>query len=186
MTELDRPFSYGTRITLFFWANVLAGLTLPGVVAIAVEVLRDRASLAAALDEWISHLFLPGYNEFLLAVLHAAPFSALAVVGLFALTKGWKRGQRDFQVRFVAAVSSLAVASTLSLWMLISIRISRSSTAAIGYIFLPILISSAVPFAWFGGWLLGRRLFPAGPSQTACAAGASPQLPADSSPPASS
>lgn len=152
-------YRYATRIVVAFWLSVLAGFGLPALVDIGVDVLRDHESLAKAVDTWISRLFLPGYNRFLLAVIHAVPFVLLAVAARFVLTSGSKLGRQSFQRRLTAVVTSLAVSIAFSLWVLISIRTSRSSTAAIGYLFLPIELMVWMPFAYLAGWVVGRRLF---------------------------
>lgn len=89
------------------------------------------APFAAAVREWSDNLFAPGANEFLLALISAAPFVVLAVFSLFHLSAE-NRGRRTAGV-----CGALIFGAGLAVQVHASIRMSVSSTAAIGFLVLP-------------------------------------------------
>ena len=144
-------------ITAVFWATIATGFCLPGLVEILTARFRHGAAWGLAVNDWWSHLFLPGYNGFLLATIQAIPFVAFAVFNLVRLTRGWDAGEKSFRNRLTAAIVGLACGGSLSLWGLASIAASRSSTAAIGYLFLPLPVSFVLIVGYFVGMVLGLR-----------------------------
>ena len=144
-------------ITAVFWATIATGFCPPGLIEILTAHFRHNAAWGVAVNDWWSHLFLPGYNGFLLAAIQAVPFVAFAVFNLFRLTRGWDAGDKTFRNRLTAAVVGLACGGSLSLWGLASIAASSSSTSAIGYLFLPMPVSFVLIVGYFVGMVLGLR-----------------------------
>ena len=144
-------------ITALFWVTIATGFCLPGLIEIFTARLRHRAAWGVAINDWWSHLFLPGYNGFLLATIQAVPFVAFAVFNLFRLTRAWNLGEKTFRNRLTAAIVGLACGGSLSLWGLASIATSSSSTSAIGYLFLPIPVAFVLIVGYFAGMVLGLR-----------------------------
>ncbi len=144
-------------ITAVFWATIATGFCLPGVVEILTAHFRHHAAWGVAVSDWWSHLFLPGYNGFLLATIQAVPFAVFAVFNLYRLTRGWDGGEKMFRNRLTAAVAGLACGGSLSLWGLASIAASSSSTSAIGYLFLPLPVSLVMIVGYFAGMVAGLR-----------------------------
>ena len=133
------------RAILLFWLVIALGFVISPLTAIGVETARGTP-LAAAINLWVERLFEPGFNEFLLVLLAAAPFIAAAVFIWLHLSVGGAASARS------AGVAGLLCAGILlSLWVLISIRTSRSSTASIGYIFLPFEVLFVMPIGYFLG-----------------------------------
>jgi hypothetical protein len=134
------------RAVLIFWLTAAFGFAVSPVVAIGVEIAKGTPIPSAA-GEWVGRLFEPGFNEFLLALITALPFLAAAVFLLFHLSANeFPRG------RVVGAAGMLCAGAGLVIWGLIAIRMSRSSTASIGYLFLPV----EVVFAMLIGYGAGR------------------------------
>ena len=146
------------RVVILFWLTVALGLVLSPAVAIGTSVARGIALKSATL-QWIVHLFEPGFNEFLLTLFVAAPFAALAVFLLFHLTA---ENVPLPQGRLAGVVGSLCAGVALTLSGLIEIRVSRSSTASIGYIFLPF----EVLLIMLIGYGAGRRVAKLRPRST--------------------
>ena len=138
-------------ITAVFWAIISTGFCLPGVVEILTARFRHNAAWGVAVSDWWSHLFLPGYNGFLLATIQAVPFVVFAVFNLFRLTRGWDAGDNVFRNRLTEAIVGLACGGSLLLWGLASIAASSSSTSAIGYLFLPGPVSVVLIVGYFAG-----------------------------------
>jgi hypothetical protein len=134
------------RAVLIFWLTAAFGFAVSPVVDIGIEIAKGTP-IPSAVGEWIGHLFEPGFNEFLLALITALPFLAAAVFLLFHLSANeMPRG------RVAGVAGMLCAGAGLSLWGLIAIRMSRSSTASIGYLFLPV----EVLFAMLVGYGAGR------------------------------
>ena len=140
------------RAVLLFWLAVGTGFLLSPVTAITLAAGKGAAPVPA-IKEWIGHLFEPGFNEFLIILVTAAPFLAAGVFILFHLSAvAAPRG------RLAGAAALLCVGAAVSTWILIAIRTSRSSTASIGYIFMPFEVLFVMPFAYLAGRLVARWL----------------------------
>jgi hypothetical protein len=109
---------------------------------------RDR--LPQAVAQWIEHLFEPGYNEFLLTFTSAAPFIVLAVFSLFHLSG------ENASKRLAGISGGLVLGTGLLIWGLVTIRMSHSSTAAIGFLFLPFEVAIFMPIGYLAGRLVRR------------------------------
>ena len=131
------------RVTLgIYWGGLVLGLVLPWLLDLGFHGpgLRQR-------------LFAPGENVFLIGVLNAAPFTVYAVFALLHLGTADRRAAGIAWRRLGGvAGAGLAVLGT-SLWLHLAILTSRSSTAAIGYLFLPVGVLMALPLGYAGGRL---------------------------------
>jgi hypothetical protein len=130
------------RAVALFWLIIATGVCVPAIVAIATDTAKGD-DLPSAAARWFEHLFEPGYNEFLLTLIGAAPFLVLAVFSLFHATSG---------KRVAGVAGALMAAAAVTIWGEIAIRTSRSSTAAIGFLFLPFEAAMVMP----AGYLVGR------------------------------
>ena len=146
--ETKRPGSVdGSAVTLF-WGSALAGLLLPGV---SMLLARRRSPLQVLTDYWQSFTGAePGLV--LMTALHMAPFVAFGVICLLHLGKAQAHGASLVTRRIGGALVAALFMVAVSLWGNISIFASRSSTAPIGFVFLPfyLLIGGAL------GYGLGR------------------------------
>ncbi|HKC93023.1 MAG TPA: hypothetical protein VKB81_03280, partial [Nitrospira sp.] len=74
------------RLTTFtvtvYWGCILLGLGIPWFATITVDMLKHDQSLVQAIHQLQLHLFAPGYNLFLVAILNAVPFVLFAVFSL--------------------------------------------------------------------------------------------------------
>ena len=136
------------RVTVLFWATIAFGFAVSPLIAIGTEIAKG-APFASALSQWMGHLFEPGYNEFLIALFTSLPFVAAAVFLMFHLAAGQiPRG------RWAGVAGALCTGTALTLWALIAIRMSRSSTASIGYLVLPFEVLFVMPIGYVAGRLL--------------------------------
>jgi hypothetical protein len=138
------------RVIVVFWLTVALGFAVSPLAAIGAEIAKGTP-FASAAAEWIGHLFEPGYNEFLLSLITAVPFLAVAVFSLFHLT-----GEQIPPGRWAGVNGALCAGAAVCLWRLIAIRMSRSSTAAIGYLFLPVEVLFVLPFGYVTGRLIAK------------------------------
>jgi hypothetical protein len=149
--------SENARATVLFWATLGIGFLLPAVVAVGVDANRGMPILTA-IQLWIANLFLPGYNEFLLSLIEAAPYAGLAIFGLFHLTSEGTNDPMVHRARLTGFAAALLAAAALSTWMLIAIRSSRSSTAALGYLALPFYVVPVMCIGYATGrWIAKAR-----------------------------
>lgn len=136
------------RVVILFWLTIAFGLAVSPIVAIGAATAKGTP-FASAVSQWTGHLFEPGYSEFLLALINVLPFLAAAVFLLIHLT-----AEQVPRRRWAGVAGALCAGAALSLWGLIAIRMSHSSTAAIGYMFLPF----EVFFAMLIGYIVGRLI----------------------------
>ena len=146
--ETKQPGSVeGFAVTLF-WGSTLAGLTLP---AVSMWLARRRSVAQVFSEFWQSFTGAePGLV--ILTALHAAPFVAFGVFCLLHLGKAPANDASLASRRLGGALAAALLMVAVSLWGNISIFASRSSTAPIGFVFLPfyLLIAGAL------GYGLGR------------------------------
>ena len=142
------------RVIVLFWATIAFGLAVSPLVSIAAEIAKGTP-LASAVSEFVGHLFEPGYNEFLIALFTSLPFVAAAVFLVFHLA-----AEQIPHGRWAGVAGALCTGTTLTLSALIAIRGSQSSTASIGYIFLPFEVLFVMPIGYLGGRLVAKmRVF---------------------------
>jgi hypothetical protein len=142
------------RVIVLFWATIAFGFAVSPVVAIAVEIAQGTP-FASAVSLFTGHLFEPGYNEFLIALFTSLPFVAAAVFLMFHLA-----AEQIPRRRWAGIAGALGTGMALTLWALIAIRMSRSSTASIGYIFLPFEVLFIMPIGYLAGRLVVKmRVF---------------------------
>jgi hypothetical protein len=140
------------RATVLFWLIIAFGVAVTPVVAIGAETVKGTP-FVSAVGHWIGHLFEPGYNEFLLTLITAAPFIGIAVFSLVHLS-----GDPVPRGRWSGVAGMLCAGAALCLWGLIAIRMSRSSTASIGYFFLPIEVFFVMPVGYVVGRVVGKLI----------------------------
>jgi len=136
------------RVILLFWATIAFGFAVSPLVAIGAETAQGTL-LASAVSQFMGHLFEPGYNEFLIALFTSMPFIAAAVFLMFHLA-----AEQIPRGRWAGVAGALCTGTALTLWALIAIRMSRSTTASIGYIFLPFEVLFVMPIGYVAGRLL--------------------------------
>src|SRR5579885_1022459 len=96
--------------------SVLIGCCVPALVAIGIDMLRG-APLLAAVRTWFGNLFVPGYNEFALWLINAAPFFGLAGFSVLHLSSG-----KNEQRRFSGVAGALTVGAAFLIYGLVGIR----------------------------------------------------------------
>jgi hypothetical protein len=136
------------RVTVVFWTTIAFGFAVSPLVAIGAATAKGTP-FASAVSEFMGHLFEPGYNEFLIALFTSLPFVAGAVFLMFHLA-----AEPTPLGRWAGVAGALCTGTALALWGLIAIRMSRSSTASIGYIFLPFEALFVMPIGYVAGRLL--------------------------------
>jgi len=149
MNDTKRGPLDGYAVTLF-WGSALAGLLLP---AVSMWLAKRRTTAEVISEFWYSFTGAePGM--IIMTALHALPFVAFAMFCLLHLGKvpADNASLRGRRLGGVLVGTFLMIA--MSLWGNISIFASRSSTAAIGFLFMPFYLL----FAGILGYCLGRLL----------------------------
>ncbi len=150
--ETKQPGSVeGFAVTLF-WGSTLAGLTLP---AVSMWLARRRSVAQVFSEFWQSFTGAePGLV--ILTALHAAPFVAFGVFCLLHLGKAPANDASLASRRLGGALAAALLMVAVSLWGNISIFASRSSTAPIGFVFLPFYLLIAGTLGYGLGRLVAR------------------------------
>jgi hypothetical protein len=149
------------RLTLaLFWSAVLGGFTIPGLISIGHDVAVRHVALADAWQDYRLHLFVPGYNLFLVAALNAIPFVLLAVFLLFHLGSALPLGHVVVSRRIVGTLGAWLTAFGLSVWMHLSLTLHPDAQGAIALVFLPFYLLLLVPAGYVFGRLIGRLAVP--------------------------
>ncbi len=151
MTERRDRCGNAAFALLVYWGCILLGLALPGLASVAVDVLKHGESVGHALHQWRIHLFAPGYNLFLIAVLNAAPFVVLAVFALLHLGSAALEAAALRRRKLGVLFAALA-AIGLSAWTHLATLWHPDAQGALAYVFLPIVLAAAIPVAYLLGW----------------------------------
>lgn len=139
----------GSAVALF-WGSVLAGLLSPAVSML----LAGRRTMAEVIGDFWQSFTGAEPGLVIMTALHAAPFAAFAVFCLLHLGKAPAGDSSLAARRLGGALAAALLMVAVSLWGNISIFALRSSTAAIGFIFLPFYVL----FAGALGYGLGRLI----------------------------
>jgi hypothetical protein len=146
MSGTDAPRLDRVALALY-WGALAVGPGLPW----ALDVLFHGPGLGR-------RLFAPGYNVFLIGVLDAAPFAAYAVFALVHLGTANRRGAEVARRRLAGVAAAGLALLGAALWVHLSILTSRSSTAALGYLVLPLELLPVLPVGYAAGRLAAARL----------------------------
>lgn len=142
-----------------YWGCILLGLGIPWLATITVDLLKHGQSFVQALHQVRLHLFAPGYNLFLVAVLNAIPFVLFALIALVHLGTASLQNRTLVKRRATAvAVTSLGLVG-LSLWTHVTTLWYPDAQGALAYVFLPIVLIGLIPVGYTVGRGLGHLLF---------------------------
>jgi hypothetical protein len=143
-----RPAALDAIALFLYWSSLALGVALPWALHLAVNGPGPEGALITIRRL----LFAPGENLFLLGVWNAIPFTAYGVFALLHLGTADRRPAAVAVRRLGGAVGAGLAALATSAGVQLSILTSRSSTAAIGYLFLPFEVSISL----VGGYVAGR------------------------------
>ena len=151
-----------SRLTAFtlvvYWGCILLGLTLPLLATVGVDMVKDHQSFGQAIHQLRLHLFAPGYNLFLVAVMNAVPFILFAVFTLFHLGLAPAQGQRLAGRRSAGILAATLGLVGLSAWTHVMTLWYPDAQGALAYFFLPFWQVLLMPLSYAGGRLVGALL----------------------------
>lgn len=145
-----RPARVDAIALLLYWGSLALGFALPWGLHLAVH----GAGPGGPLTTIRRLLFAPGDNLFLIGVLNAIPFAAYGVFALLHLGTADRRPAAVAVRRLGGTVGAGLAALATSAGVQLSIMTSRSSTAAIGYLFLPFEVLISLAVGYVVGWLV--------------------------------
>ena len=149
-----------TRLTVaLYWGCIVFGLALPGIIMIAHDAVRRHGAWTEAFQDFRLHLFAPGYNFFLIAVLNALPFVMLAVFILLHLGTAAATESVIVSRRLAGVVGAMAPAIGFSTWAHLATVLHPDAQGALVYFFLPIYLLGLIPLGYAVGRLAGTLLF---------------------------
>ena len=144
---------------VLYWACVLSGLAIPLIATIAVDIAKHDQSFAGAVRQLRLHLFAPGYNLFVIALINAVPFLIFAVFLLFHLGLS-PMDDRTLRGRRTAGVLLTMIGLVVfSLWTHVTTLWQADAQAALAYLFLPFLLLVLMPLCYAFGRGLATLVF---------------------------
>jgi hypothetical protein len=133
------------RVTAIFWTSTAIGFLLPA----AFEVRYAHEPLAVGIEQWAESLF----DQFGMNMWVASPFVITAILALFHLMP--RSGESSLvRSRGSGVLGAILAGAALYTWILAGVWTSKSSTAAIAIVFLPILAMIVMPAGYGGGRML--------------------------------
>jgi|SRR5688572_732253 hypothetical protein len=142
-----------------YWSCVLLGLSIPGIATIAVDVLKHDQSVSEAVRQLRLHLFAPGHNLFLIALMNAAPFVVFAIFSLFHLGLAPLHDRTLFGRRSFGVVFSAIGLVATSAWTHVTTLWYPDAQGALAYLFLPLVLLVLMPVGYAAGRALGCLIF---------------------------
>jgi hypothetical protein len=134
------------HVTAIFWTSTAIGFLLPA----AFEVRYAHEPLAVGIEQWAESLF----DQFGMNMWVASPFVITAILALFHLMPRSGESCLVVRSRGSGVLGAILAGAALYTWILAGVWTSKSSTAAITIVFLPILAMIVMPAAYGGGRML--------------------------------
>jgi hypothetical protein len=146
------------KIRKVFWSTIILGLLLPLVAMAAVDIIKDAKTITAILKDIVSFYF-HDYTDlgFLFWLFQSLVFVALAFLVKSKL-EGKAASSEPSALRYSEAICAWVVMVLFSVSMNIDILISSSSTAALGYIFIPFYEVVMILIGYVLGWIIGKSI----------------------------
>jgi hypothetical protein len=159
MTGTGSPNRLAGFTSAVYWSCILSGISIPWVATIAVDVLKHEQSLSEAVRQLRLHLFAPGHNLFLVALLNAVPFVVFAIFSLFHLGLAPAHDRILSGRRCSGVVAATIVLAITSAWTHVMTLWYPDAQAALAYLFLPLLLLVLMPVGYAAGRALGYVIF---------------------------
>jgi hypothetical protein len=158
-TATDSPRRFTVLTLVLYWSCTLSGLAIPWIATVAVDMAKHDQSLAGAVGQLRLHLFAPGYNLFVIALINAMPFMIFAVFLLFHLGRA-PMDDRTLRGRRSAGVLMTVIGLVaFSLWTHLTTLWQADAQAALAYLFLPFLLLLLIPICYAFGRALSTLVF---------------------------
>jgi hypothetical protein len=152
-----------SRMTLYtlavYWSCILLGLGIPWLATILVDMRKHEQPFLEAVRQVRLHLFAPGYNLFLIALLNAVPFVIFAVFSLFHLGLTPEHERKLCGRRGAAVLFTMSVLIAVSVWTHTMTLWHADAQGALAYMFLPLLLLVLMPIGYAIGRALGSFMF---------------------------
>lgn len=147
-----------TFILIVYWGCILLGLTLPLLATVGVDMVKHHQSFEQAFRQLRLHLFAPGYNLFLIAVMNAVPFILFAVFALFHLGLVPSEDQQLAGRRRAGILMAALGLLGLGIWTHVMTLWYPDAQGALAYLFLPFVQVIVIPISYAAGRLLSHVL----------------------------
>ncbi len=145
-------------VNLVFVGTILLGMGLPLFAMLGVDTILNHTNLSTAMHSVITFFFdeLTGMG-FLFWLFHSILFLLLAfLIRSRLLDKA--NAESGYVIRLSQAIGSWTLTVGFSLSMNIGILISDSSTAVLGFIFVPFYGLVFMIIGYNGGWVVGKLI----------------------------
>lgn len=152
----DRDQRRLAMLTLvIYWGAILFGLLAPWLAQVIVDMAKHNQTLGQSMHQLRLHLFAPGYNLFLVAVLNAVPFVLFAVFALFHLGLIPAGQCQPARRRAAGILTALLAGLGLSGWTHLGTLLYPGAQGALAYLFLPFVLLIVFPAGYLAGRFLG-------------------------------
>ena len=158
MTDPASTRRLTTFTLIIYWGCILLGLTLPSLATVGVDMVKHQQSLGQAFHQLRLHLFAPGYNLFLIAVMNAVPFILFAVFALFHLGNVPSEDLQLAGRRKAGVLAAMLGLVGLAAWTHVMTLWFPDAQGALAYVFLPFAQIIVIPVSYAAGRLL-RHVF---------------------------
>jgi hypothetical protein len=158
MTDSASARRLTTFTLIVYWGCILLGLTLPLLATVGVDLVKHQQSLGQAFHQLRLHLFAPGYNLFLIAVMNAVPFILFAVFALLHLGNVPSEDLRLAGRRKAGILMATFGLLGLAAWTHVMTLWHPDAQGALAYVFLPFAQVIVIPISYAAGRLLRRFL----------------------------
>lgn len=137
-------------------ASLLTGLATPSLVIFVVMVTVGGVGPATAAADILRRQFAEGHNLFLIAAIGLVPFVVLSFVAFLAARKQTPRQLACIVLGGLAGILALMVPAHISIWYTLYGPGHASSTAVIGFLFIPFACLVSLAIGLMAGWLFSR------------------------------
>lgn len=156
MTDSQPNHRFAAFTLIVFWGCILLGLAIPWLSTIVVDMLKHGQSIGQAFHQLRLHLFAPGYNLFLIALLNAVPFVLFSIFVLFHLGLVASQNHGGAWQRVIGVGTAALGLIAVSGWTHVMTLWYPDAQGALAYVFLPFLLIVLIPVGYAIGRVLGR------------------------------
>lgn len=144
---------------LWIFSPLILGLLAPSVILFCIEVFVGRIGSLAALSDIAKRQFAPGHNLFTVALLALIPFGVLSAVCGAAARRTSAVRLSCLGICGLLGILCLMVPGHAGIWYPLYAGGDTSSTAVVGFIFIPIFCLFTLGIGLLVGWLVSSPPF---------------------------
>ncbi len=146
--------THAVRALLWTLFALTVGLVTPSLIIFVIEVFVGGIDPATATADIMRRQFAEGHNLFSLAMIGLIPFAVLSIVIVVAARERTPRQLACVVLGGLIGILALMIPAHVSVWYPLYGPGHASSTAVIGFLFIPFYCLASLAI----GLLVGRRI----------------------------